>query len=194
MTMGGEQPDGDDGMMPPPAFVGPREVSDASSIEEICRLRATVWRKTGDISDRAFADGRWRDAFDDVSRHWVVTRNDEIVAAARLSLHDRLAQVPEADEYLAAGMRLDGVIAAPARVVVCPSARRRGLAGELLDAQEQAALRAGATHAVRQASPAMCRLLGRRGWRHVGAAKSDARFPNVTFQIMVSDLKATGAD
>ena len=93
--------------------------------------------------------------------------------------------MPEAEEYEAAGLQLAGRIAAPARVVVAAAARRHGLAGQLLDAQDAAARAAGCAYAVRQSSPAMGRLLARRGWRDVGPAGIDERFPGVRFEVMV---------
>lgn len=167
-------------------FHGPERVSDEPTLEAIYRLRAAVWRETGDIAQRAFADGRWSDEHDPASTHWVF-RDDagELVAAARLSVHERLADVPEAVEYTAAGLRLEGRIAAPARVVVAAAARRHGLASRLLDAQDAAARAAGCAFAVRQSSPAMSRLLQRRGWQDTGPAGADERFPGVRFRVMV---------
>jgi len=99
-------------------FRGPERAADTPTLEAIYRLRAAVWRETGDVAQAAFADGRWSDEHDAASTHWVIRDGEELVAAARLSVHERLADVPEAEEYAAAGVRLDGRIAAPARVVV----------------------------------------------------------------------------
>ena len=160
-------------------------MADAATLEAIYRLRATVWRETGDVAQAAFADGRWCDEYDPTGLHWVIRDAEALVAAARLTVHERLADVPEAEEYAAAGLDLEGRIAAPARVVVAAAARRHGLAAQLLDAQDAAARAAGCAYAVRQSSPAMSRLLARRGWRDVGAAGLDERFPGVRFEVMV---------
>jgi GNAT superfamily N-acetyltransferase len=170
------------------AFRGPEPVGEPATLQAIYRLRASVWRETGDIAQAAFADGSWSDEHDPGALHWVIRDAGELVAAARLSVHERLAEVPEAEEYAAVGLALEGRIAAPARVVVAAAARRHGLAGLLLDAQDAAARAAGCTFAVRQASPAMTRLLERRGWRDMGAAGLDERFPGVRFEVMVLEL------
>jgi GNAT superfamily N-acetyltransferase len=169
-------------------LAGPIEVEDEAGIEAICELRGSVWRETGAVSPDAFPSGGWRDGFDAVSRHWAFTLDGRMVAAARLSVHDRLDEVPEATEYLGAGLRLEGRIAAPARVVVAASARRRGLAWRLLDVQEEAARDAGALHAVAQSSPGMVRLRERRGWRDIAPASPDPRFPGVRFRVMTLAL------
>jgi GNAT superfamily N-acetyltransferase len=169
-------------------FRGPERVGDAATLAAIYRLRAAVWRETGDVAQAAFPGGSWSDEHDPAALHWVIRDGEELVAAARLSVHERLADVPESDEYAAAGLALEGRIAAPARVVVAAAARRRGLAGRLLDAQDAAARDAGCAFAVRQASPAMTRLLERRGWQSAGPARRDERFPGVRFEVMVLEL------
>jgi N-acyl-L-homoserine lactone synthetase len=168
------------------------EVDDLQILEEIYALRARVWRTTGGLAANAFPTGQWRDAYDALSRHWVVRdEHGRLAAAARLTVHASLDAVPEAAEYLRYDLPRSGPIAAPARVVVCPSAQGVGLAGRLLDVQDQATREAGAQRAVRQASPAMVRLLVRRGWQIVGPATPDPRFPGVPFQVAQLDLVAS---
>lgn len=167
------------------------EVREEHVLDEIYAFRARVWSSVGGLAHHAFPDGQWRDAHDNVARHWVV--RDEhglLIAAARLTIHPELGLVPESPEYLRYCPRLHGPIAAPGRVVVCPSAQGMGLGWRMLDIQDEAARQAGAAHAVRQASPTMVRLLTRRGWRILGPASLDARFPDVTFQVAVLDLRA----
>jgi len=170
------------------AFRGPQRVADPATLAAIYRLRASVWRQTGDVAQAAFPGGSWSDEHDASALHWVIRDGEQLVGAARLSVHERLADVPEAQEYAAAGLALEGRIAAPARVVVAAAARRHGLAGRLLDAQDGAAREAGCAFAVRQASPAMTRLLERRGWQTAGPAGRDERFPGVRFEVMVLEL------
>ena len=169
----------------------PVEVTDAATLEAISRLRVVVWRETGSLAPGAFPDGVWWDPIDAHARHWVFRRDGEVVAAGRLSIHPRLEEVWQAEEYLAAELDLEGPVAAPDRVVVARSAQGRGLASRLVEVQDAAAVEAGARHAVRQASPAMQRLVGERGWRGVGPASIDPRFPGVPFQIMTRDLRAS---
>jgi len=152
-------------------FRDPELVTETPTLEAIQRLRAEVWRQTGELSWTAFRDGRWSDEHDRTAMHWVV-RDDagELVAAARLSVHERLADVPEAEAYAAAGLELEGPIAAPAHLVIAAAARGRRLFLGLADAQRAAARAAGCTFIVCQDSPAMRRLLVRRGWRQAGPA------------------------
>ena len=77
--------------------------------------------------------------------------------------------------------------------MVAPVAQGGGLASRLVETQDEAAIDAGAQHAVRQASPAMQRLVVARGWRAVAPASIDPRFPDVRFQVMTTRDLRTGA-
>ena len=168
----------------------PHAVSDSESLAQIFRFREQVWRATGGISADAFANGSWEDEWDAEGTHWVIRDEDiQIVASARLTVHENIRAVPEAEEYLRYGYLPSGRIASPARVVVSPECQGRGLGKRLLAVQDEHALASGAAHAVRQASPAMIRLLVPRGWRVLGPARSDPRFPGVEFQVATLDLQ-----
>jgi hypothetical protein len=76
-------------------LIGPIEVTGAAQVDEICRLRVAVWSESGQLAEDPFLQDEWRDELDarGRSRHWAILRGDEIVAAARLSLHDTLRDV-----------------------------------------------------------------------------------------------------
>ena len=151
-------------------------------LDEMFALRAAVWIGEG-ATPTAFPAGEWRDHHDALRRHWVVVDQDRFVATASLSIHDRLADVEDGHAYISAGLSSAGHVAAPARVAVLPEYRGRGLVQTLLDIQDRAARDGGATLAVRQASPAMVRILLRRGWRAHGPGPADSRFP-IEFTLM----------
>lgn len=162
------------------------EVTSPEKLEEIYRFRVQVWKATGQLMAAAFPDQRWHDAIDDSSRHWVIHHADGwIVATGRLSIHPTLCDVHQAEEYQRYNLEPLGPIAAPDRVVVCPSMQGKGLGHLILDMQDGVARQAGARYAVRQASSQMARLLGRRGWRLIGPASEDNRFAGVQFTVAV---------
>lgn len=161
-----------------------KKVSDPATLEEIYQFRARVWDSSEGIAVNAFPTGKWQDQHDTLAQHWIVTNaDDRMVGAARLSLHERIEDVVEPEQYQRYGVECDGLIAAPDRVVVCPSARRQGIAQRLLDAQDNASIDAGAACALRQASPAMCRLVEKRDWHLLGPASIDPRFPDIVFTV-----------
>jgi GNAT superfamily N-acetyltransferase len=113
--------------------VNVREVDPRSErpvIEAIIQLRLRVWESQmaaaltrDDVTDR----------FDPAARHWAVFDGDAPVAAARLSVHDRIEDVPEAG--CLAGVfasQPPAPIAFMSRLVVDAAYRGRGF-GRLLD-------------------------------------------------------------
>jgi GNAT superfamily N-acetyltransferase len=114
-------------------------------VEEIVRLRARVW--TAQVPFPLTLEDL-ADPFDRVARHWAILDEDQLVAAARLSIHDRMEDVPEADclHGVFPGSP-PGPIAFLSRLVVAPEYRGRGL-GRRLDEIR-----------IRFAEQAGCRLL-----------------------------------
>jgi len=161
----------------------------ADRLPELYALRATVWMAEG-ADPGAFPQGQWYDHHDAGRRHWIVLdERGVVIAGASLALYDDLGQIDEPDAYESCGVTATGLVAAPARVIVHPAHRAGGIAQRLLDVQDEAAREAGATMAVRQASPAMRRLLERRGWRYHGPGPADPRFPGTAFSVMSLDLR-----
>lgn len=159
---------------------------DPRRLGELYALRARVWIAEG-ADPAAFPGGRWSDAHDPHRLHWVALDRDRIVAGASLGIHESLGEVDEPEAFRDVPPP-PGRIAAPARVVVEAAYRGAGIAEALLDRQDAAARAAGAVLAVRQASPAMRRLLERRGWRVHGPGPADPRFPGVDFTVMTLGL------
>lgn len=94
-------------------------IDSADDLAAIYRLRVAAWRSRTDY----FPDiAEWQDAYDSIGHHWAVRDNGQIVAAARLTIHDRLADTPSSEIYdgvLPAD--LAGPIAVMTRLVVARS-------------------------------------------------------------------------
>ena len=71
---------------------------------------------------------RWTDPWDAVATHWAIWRDNRIVAAARLSIHNRLSELPNAEifEGVLSG-DLPGPIGSLNRLVVAPEMAGQGL-------------------------------------------------------------------
>lgn len=156
---------------------------ESSRLPELFAFRARVWIEEG-ADPRAFSEGTWTDERDPARMHWVALHGDTIVGAASLSVHPSISLVEEAEAYAAVPSPPSGLIAAPARMVIDKEHRGRGIADALLELQDRAAIDAGAVFGVRQASPAMKKLLLRHGWHDHGPAPHDPRFPHVQFSVM----------
>lgn len=104
-------------------------VEDSALLDRIFILRVAAWRSR----NPTYPDiGRWVDAFDAEALHWAVfSPRGEIVAAARMTIHDRFRQVPHAEIYPPAILDRTGSVASINRLVVCPSMAGAGLVAAL---------------------------------------------------------------
>lgn len=133
---------------------------------------ATVYPEARDLPD-AF------DPHDETAYHWGVFHEDQLVASGRLSLHESIHDVPDAEVYVGViDSGLAGPIASINRLVVAPAYRRRGIARLLDLTRVQAAQKLG------------CRYV-------VGSSPTDERRLNQLCEIGFSDLgpgQSYGAD
>lgn len=84
-------------------------------LEEACRLRPKAWRaRSCDFPDIDI----WRDAFDDCSDHWVVVHFARVVAAGRLTIRDRIEDLPNPELYAGFDLPDAGRVASINRLVV----------------------------------------------------------------------------
>jgi GNAT superfamily N-acetyltransferase len=110
------------------------EVSYPDRIMEIGRFRIQGWKDEKGIDPDFFSKDVWLDELDQNANHWIITHEQRIVAAARLSFHASLYDVPYAS-YLKAShwSRFENKrIASINRLVVHPEYRGLGLSS-LLD-------------------------------------------------------------
>jgi GNAT superfamily N-acetyltransferase len=114
-------------------YEGPAEVTDRDALEEIFRLRGVVWAGQEWLTKHQDMV-RLADSYEGRARHWVVRQRGQLVAAARLSLHNRVEDVPDF-EFFPTGFAIaipPPPIASINRLVVHPAHRRQGIA-TLLD-------------------------------------------------------------
>lgn len=154
---------------PPPGYTL-AEALDAALLERVYRLRPEAWRaRTADFP----ALDRWTDPFDDEARHFVVLHAGTPAAAARLTVHHRLSEVPGAEVWRDFDPALfPAPIATLSRLVV--DVRHRGLGlGRLLDQIRVATaidLGCGCIIAATSAGPHRIGLLEAAGLRNIGVA------------------------
>jgi hypothetical protein len=118
-----------------PPYCGPVEVFEPSVIAETYRFRARVWQGEG------FTVNPYPDDHASHARHWIVTRGDAIVGAARLCMHDTADETPGHEDIQHLNVSASQPFAFLSHLVVCPSARHQGL-GTLLDTIRVEAARA----------------------------------------------------
>jgi GNAT superfamily N-acetyltransferase len=111
-------------------------------LEEIYRLRVDAWMTTG-LGLGMFPNGMWIDEGEERHRHWVVFDDGRLVAAARLSIHERLCDVPCAHLFTDLHFPAAPPFGSINRLVVHPDARSRGLSKKLDQIRIEAAAAAG---------------------------------------------------
>ena len=125
-------------------------------LAKVGRLRIESWQTE---TARAAEQAVWVDEFDREAWHWVVCRDGLPVAAARLSLHRKLAEAPNSECYT-------GVFSSPPqppiaslnRLVVHPSVRGSGVGRRLDLMRLEAAERLGARVAILSTSSGQRRI------------------------------------
>jgi SAM-dependent methyltransferase/GNAT superfamily N-acetyltransferase len=173
-----------------PVEIDPR---DRPLLEKIGRLRVLAW--STEMPDAPERSACWLDDFELAARHWCIFHEGDPVAAARMSVHQRIAEVPDAGVY-------EGVFAEPPaepiasfnRLVVHPRRRGRGLSRKLDEVRLKTAANLGCRSAILEThSPNRLDCLRPLGFRVVGPAQSypGHHFLNKTGIIVHCDLTAT---
>ena len=112
---------------------------DRSMMEQIGILRVRAWAtEVPEIRGQSL----WLDLADQHARHWAMIDDTKLVASARMSVHQCITEVPDADDYEGVFTTIPPCpIASLNRLVVAPEARGRGFSTQLdrvrLDAAEQ---------------------------------------------------------
>lgn len=145
-------------------------------MEETFRLRGLAWKAR--VRDFA-APERWEDPEDADSLHWAILHAGKVVAAARLSLVQSLAETPNAEVYTGVLPDLEGPIGSINRLVVDPAHAGQGLSQCLDRVRLAHADAAGAMHVVAQTFAGIPRIksLCGLGFRVAGQARAYASGP-----------------
>ena len=165
-------------------------------LEAIGRLRYEVWLNEGsEVLKDLFPSGIWLEDMDYGSnaRHWYakVKASGEIVAAARLTKHESLAEDNYRDIKLwrEQGLDLQSPVVDFGRLVVRKDFRRQGLARELVRQRIESGRSWGAKHAVNTCSKENVKFLTEDfGFVEIGATAVFHDRPSTTFHALQLDF------
>jgi len=118
-----------------------RRLCAASEIAACQQLRYEVWSAEGVELTKPEA-GTIADSHDDHAMHWGVFDGTRLVGAARLCLHETLAEAPDGELFV--GLEIAAPIASINRLVALKSHRGRGIGNQLDQRRIQEARTLGA--------------------------------------------------
>jgi len=146
----------------------PVEVEDTTTLQAIYKLRAEVWMGEG-ISAEIFPFGVWQDDCDKHAKHWVVFNKGQVIASARLSVHQSLKDVPNSKLYEGLSIKTLIPIASINRLVVRRDFRGIGLGKKLdlirLYTASQLGCHTVVAYCVKASGEERIRSLKRRGFK-----------------------------
>ena len=100
------------------------EVKNLSLLKQVYELRVQAWRDKVEIPSDADC---WVDPEDSLAQHWVVLAQQMVIAAARMTIHHAVEELPDREGYMGVLDVLPAPIGSLNRCVVHPDFRHRGL-------------------------------------------------------------------
>lgn len=159
-------------------------------LDEMGALRIAAWKDEQGVSKEFFSHSAWLDGDDLTAHHWIITHDDEIVAAARMTFHEQYSSVPHSDlfdEALIEGYG-GGPFASLNRLVVAPGYRGNGFSTIL----DEARIRYAEEHGIRLiiAQPVASRIkpLEDLGFVYLGKIRSLYQMPERQIYFMIKQL------
>jgi len=154
-------------------------------------LRFRVWSKEVQLPDSFQQQGLICDDHEDHARHWgVLSDTGNLVASARLCVHEREQDIPEADCY--SELRLPHPVASINRLVVEQFVQKRGFAQALDGHRIEAARSAGAACiVVAPTDDGRVRALRKAGFSLTTSKCKSIYVDNLWLPVMVLYLQTT---
>ncbi|QEH38505.1 hypothetical protein OJF2_71080 [Aquisphaera giovannonii] len=141
---------------------------------EVLRLRARAWATEGLLPPGQGPGADRADPLDGSARHWVIRSAGELAAAARMTFHESMEDLPDEGLRSRPTRALRPPFAAMNRLVVAPEWRGRGFARLLDECRIRDALEAGCTCVLVEAHGPRIRALGELGFELMH--RVDSRF------------------
>ena len=160
-------------------------------MDEMGALRIRAWKNEPGISQTFFSNATWLDNEDTIAHHWVITCHDEIIAAARLSIHSHYRSIPHADLFDMAKVPEynNPPFAAFNRLVVSPEHRSKGFSHILDEARIDFAIASGVKTIIAQPVESRIRALERLGFQYIGKVRPLFQMPERQIYFMIKEVK-----
>jgi predicted GNAT family N-acyltransferase len=162
------------------------EITGTDVVPLTYELRHRVWSKEIQLIDAVQNAGLICDEHDSHARHWAVFAGEQIVAAARMCIHDRQEETPDFPPF--ALLQLPRPVATINRLVVHESARKQGLARKLDFCRIDAARTSGAKCIAATCVEQRIIPLERLGFRLTGAQWMQPYASSLKFHAMILSI------
>ena len=159
-------------------------------MDEIGTLRISSWKNESGINSEFFSQSSWIDDLDSDSHHWIVVRDETVVASARMSFHYSYADIPYTNPvYESLFDQYGGLpIASINRLVVDPGSRGHGLARLLDEARVAFAIENGAKMITAQPLEGRVEALNRLNFNMIEKIKSPFQIPGRSIYFMIRKI------
>lgn len=138
-------------------------------LDAIAKLRVRVW--SNQLGETAFSGEKWSDQHDLHAFHWVVLNDEhELIASARLCVHNTIADFPDFEEIQGLVTELPSPIAMMSRLVVSSKYQRLGISQKLDLARFQKAEQIGVKSSVLQVPDYRRKSVEKLGFKCLGKA------------------------
>ncbi len=158
-----------------------------NDLEAIALLRATVW--SNKLGHNCFSQGMWTDVHDFHSFHWgVFDAQDELIAAARLCIHEKVTEFPDFSEIrqLTKELELPSPIGMMTRLVVSPNFEKMGIARQLDQIRIEKAQKLGAKTIILQVPDYRRKSIEKLGFECVGKALDETFKGQINIDFFLS--------
>ncbi|MGK7892783.1 MAG: GNAT family N-acetyltransferase [Xenococcus sp. (in: cyanobacteria)] len=143
---------------------------DSFYLDAIAKLRVRVW--SHQLRETAFSAEKWCDEHDLHAFHWVVINEEnELIASARLCIHNKIADLPDFEEIQGLVTELPSPIAMMSRLVVSPLHQRKGISQKLDLARLQKAKQINAQSIILQVPCYRRKIVEKLGFKCLGKAQ-----------------------
>lgn len=157
-------------------------------INEMGKLRIIAWEKEGIIPD-LIAKKVWLDELDKSAIHWILLEDEKLVASARMTLHNSVAEVPYSEMFAKFDLsHLKSPVAALNRLVVNPKYKGEGIARQLDIARIETAKEIGIKTIIGEAVPWRVEPLLELGFKFVGQIGDIKEIPGVELTLITMEF------
>ncbi len=158
-------------------------------MNQIGKLRVEVWKEIEGMNPDLMASGSWIDASDKDAIHWVVLQNDNLVGAARMTIHESFADIPYGKMIEKFSLKnLEFPVSSINRLVIKPDCCNKGLARRIDEERIKTSRDIGVNCII--AEPVSWRIdpLKKLGYEVVGELGNPFEAPGLMLTLMIKNL------